>query len=161
MSADQPSLLESYRSYDQWKNEHDDLYVRLLELCRLMKWNPTNYDYSDWETHHRTVRGIFVPFMREWQVHLEKERKALYPIVEAAICGGPIGPASVLEQDGRIVGQFQEQYEKAVGEGVEPEEALRLMLQVLTVVAEHFRLEDENVVPATERFMEQIEYSGS
>ncbi|MCD9020686.1 hemerythrin domain-containing protein [Cohnella silvisoli] len=161
MTQQNSPLLELYLTYDQWKEEHDTLHGRLLELCRLMKWNPGNYVYPDWSTHHRKVRESFLPFMRDWQQHLAKERKMIYPIAKSAICGGPMGPVAVLEQDGRIVDQFYEAYLQATEEGASPEDALCRLLQVLMIIAEHFRVEDEIVVPATERLMDEIEYSGS
>ncbi|WP_169306716.1 hemerythrin domain-containing protein [Cohnella pontilimi] len=153
-------LLELYLNYDEWKEEHDALQSRLLELCRLMKWNPGNYEHANWEAHHRKVKDLwFLPFMRDWKRHLAKERNAIYPIAQSAICGGKMGPAAVLEQDGRIAETFFQEYLDAVKSGAPPEEALALLLQVLMIVAEHFRVEDESVVPVTEKLMEEIEYN--
>ncbi|MCC3375958.1 hemerythrin domain-containing protein [Cohnella sp. REN36] len=161
MRPTDPPLLTWYLSHDQWREEHEALHDRLLELCRMMKWNPANYDYPDWETHHQAVREKFIPFMRDWRNHLSMERKTLYPVTKTAICGGRIGPVSVLEQDERIAGQFYEAYLEAAEGEASPEDALSRLLQVLMIVAEHFRVEEEVVVPAAERLMEEIEYSGS
>ncbi|MBB6671758.1 hemerythrin domain-containing protein [Cohnella nanjingensis] len=161
MRPSNPPLLEWYLSHDQWREEHEALRDRLLELCRMMKWNPANYDYPDWEAHHLAVREKFIPFMRDWLRHLAMERRTVYPVARTAICGGRIGPVSVLEQDERIAGQFYDAYLQAAGRDASPEDALSHLLQVLIIVAEHFRVEEELVMPAAERLMEEIEYSGS
>lgn len=74
MDRTESTLLDLYLTYDQWKEEHEALYARLLELCRLMKWNPSSYEQSDWEVYHCKVRKAFIPFMQDWQRHLNKER---------------------------------------------------------------------------------------
>jgi hypothetical protein len=74
MSDPETSLLELYLTYDQWKEEHEAMHARLLELCRFMRWNPTNYEHNDWESHHLKVRELFIPFMKDWQRHLNRER---------------------------------------------------------------------------------------
>ncbi|KIL36103.1 hypothetical protein SD71_08920 [Cohnella kolymensis] len=159
MDNSNSALLDLYLTYDQWKEEHEALYARLLELCRLMKWNPSNYEYPDWDAHHRKVRNSFIPFMLDWQRHLSKERRTIYPIAKSLTCGGRIGPVAALEQDDRIAAQFYEEYQKVTKDGTSPEDALSRLLQVLMIIAEHFRVEDETVVPATDRLMEQLEYS--
>ncbi|MFB9278610.1 hemerythrin domain-containing protein [Cohnella cellulosilytica] len=154
-------LYDLYMRYDQWKEEHDALYDRLLELCRLMRWNPGNFDYPFWGAHHRGVHEKFVAFMTDWKAHLSKEKQVIYPIAKSAICGGRMGPAAVLEQEDAIACQFYDAYMAAVGSGESPEECLSRLLQVLMIVAEHFRVENETVVPAAERLLEEIEYIGS
>jgi hemerythrin-like domain-containing protein len=154
-------LLELYLTYDQWKEEHDALHARLLELCRFMRWNPDNYEYTDWESHHRKVRNLFIPFMQDWRRHLDRERKTIYPVAKNFTCGGGMGPIAVLEQDDQIATQYYEAYIQAEEEGTPPEDALSRLLQVLMVIADHFRVEDESVVPLTEKLMEEIAYSGS
>ncbi|TVY01973.1 hemerythrin domain-containing protein [Cohnella terricola] len=154
-------LLDLYLSYDQWKEEHDALHLRLRELCNLMRWNPGNYDQPCWDSHFRKVHGMFVDFMKDWRNHLVKERKVIYPIARTAICGGKMGPSAVLEQEDAIAGQFYEAYLQGVEEGESPENCLSRLLQVLLIIAEHFRMEDETVVPAAERLMDEIEYIGS
>jgi hemerythrin-like domain-containing protein len=156
-----PPLLDLYLTYDQWKEEHDALHERLLELCRYMKWNPGNYDYSDWDAHHRKVRDQFIPFMKDWQRHLAKERETVYPVAKSVICGGRMGPVAVLEQDVKIANQFYDGYLDAVRENAPAEDVLQRLLQVLMVIAEHFRVEDETILPLTERLMLEIEYGGS
>jgi hemerythrin-like domain-containing protein len=160
MEHPESPLLELYLTYDEWKEEHDALQARLLDMCRLMKWNPGNYEHADWEAHHRKVKDYwFIPFMQDWQVHLAKERRTIYPIAKSVICGGKMGPAAVLEQDGRIAEVFYDEYIQAVREGASPEDALDRLLQVLMIIAEHFRVEDEMVVPVTEKLMKEIEYN--
>jgi hemerythrin-like domain-containing protein len=154
-------LFELYLRYDQWKEEHDDLHDRLRELCNLMRWNPGNFDYPFWGTHHRNVHDKFVAFMEDWQKHLAQEQEIIYPIARAAICGGRMGPAAVLEQEDAIAKQFYEAYLQAVEKVDSPEDCLSLLLQVLMIIAEHFRVEDETLVPAVERLMDEIEYIGS
>lgn len=156
-------LLELYLTYDQWKEEHDALHTRMLELCRFMRWNPANYEYNEWESHYRKVQSLFIPFMEDWKRHLEREKQTIYPVIKVFTCGGGIGPIAVLEQDDQIANQYYKAYVKAEaeGEGMPPEEALSNLLQVLMVVANHFRVEDEWIVPLTEQWMEEIEYSGS
>jgi hemerythrin-like domain-containing protein len=154
-------LYALYMRYDQWKEEHDALYGRLLELCKLMRWNPGNFDYPFWGTHHRNVHEKFIPFMNDWQAHLAREKEIIYPIAKSAICGGRMGPAAVLEQEDAIAGQFYEAYLAAVKAEESPEDCLSRLLQVLMIIAEHFRVENETVVPAAERLLEEIEYIGS
>jgi hypothetical protein len=81
-------------------------------------------------------------------------------LAKSAICGGRIGPASVLEQDSSIAIQFYESYLQATADGAASEEALRLLQQVLMIITEHFRVEDENILPITDRLMEEIDYNG-
>ncbi len=154
-------LYELYMRYEQWKEGHDALYDRLLELCRLMRWNPGNFDYPFWEIHHRGVHEKFVAFMDDWQKHLSKEKQIIYPFAKTAICGGKIGPAAVLEQEDAISRQFYEAYLTAVAGGESPEDCLSRLLQVLMIITEHFRVENETIVPAAERLMDSIEYIGS
>lgn len=161
MQASESPILELYLMYDQWKEEHDALHARLLDLCKYMRWNPTNYELDDWDQHHRKVKALFEPFMRDWQMHLAREIKTIYPFARSATGAGRMGPVSVLEQDGRIAEQFYREYRKAVDDGKPPEDALYRLLQVLMIVAEHFRVEDEIVVPLTEKWMDEIAYSGS
>ncbi|WP_123040372.1 hypothetical protein [Cohnella candidum] len=156
-----PPLLDLVLTYDQWKEEHDSLHRRLLDLCRFMKWNPVRDEMEDWEDHHQEVRKAFIPFMLDWQRHLSREVRTIYPFAKSATCAGRIGPVGVLEQDGTIAAQYYETYLKAVEAGAPAEEALPHLLQVLMIVAEHFRIEDETVVPATEQLMNEIAYSGS
>lgn len=154
-------LLELYLTYDQWKEEHDALHERLLELCRFMKWNPTNYEFHDWDDHHRKVSAKFVPFMKDWSAHLAKERQMVYPVADSFLTSGPIGPVAALEQDVNIALYYYDSYKEALEAGASAEDALYRLLQVVIIVAEHFRVEDETILPATERLMEQIEYGGS
>ena len=154
-------LLELYLTYDQWKDEHDSLHARLMELCRCVRWNPNNYDFPNWDTHHRLVRAAFIPFMQEWQTHVQRERLTIYPFAESAICGSRMGPVSVLEEEDRIVEQFYEDYLRTSEEGASPEDSLTRLMQILLIVAEHFRVEDETILPITERLMEELAYSGS
>jgi hemerythrin-like domain-containing protein len=161
MSLSESPLFDLFLTFDQWKDEHDALHARLLEICRFMKWNPSNYEYNDWDAHHRKVREQFLPFIHDWQDHLAKERAMVYPVAKNAICGGRMGPVAVLEQDVRIAAQFFESYQEAVTEGVPVEDALCRLLQVLMVIVEHFRLENETVLPAAERMLDEIDYYGS
>jgi len=163
MAVQQPEskLWQMVIAYDQWKEEHAQLYERLLELCRFMRWNPGNYEYHDWSAHHQLVREKFLPFMAAWQRHLLIEQSMIYPLTRSKLGGGRIGTAGVLEEDSRIASQYYDAYVKAVEDGVSPEEALSHLLQVLIIVAEHFRIEDETLVPAAEQLMDEIEYSGS
>lgn len=153
-------LLDLYLSYDQWKEEHQALSIRLRELCMLVSWHPGNYDFTAWDDHHREVRKLFITFMQDWQKHLYCEQQTIFPLARSAICGGAIGPVAVLEQDGSIAIQFYESYLQATADGAASEEALRLLQQVLMIINEHFRVEDENIVPVTDRLMEEIDYSG-
>ncbi|XID94753.1 hemerythrin domain-containing protein [Paenibacillaceae bacterium WGS1546] len=155
------TLLELYMGYDRWKEEHDALQERLRELCNLMRWNPGNFDFPYWGTHHRAVHEKFVAFMADWQSHVAHERRILYPIAKSAICGGRMGPVAVLEQEDLIAEQFFNDYMQAVENEEGPEECLSRLLQVLMIIAEHFRTENETLVPAAERLMEEIEYIGS
>lgn len=157
MRQENAPLLELYLTYDQWKEEHDGLHARLTELCRHMRWNPNNYDYSDWDSHHRLVRAAFIPFMEDWQRHVQRERTTIYPFAKPAI---RIGPVSVLEEE-RFVKSFYEDYLRSCEDGAEPEDSLSRLMQVLLIVAEHFRIEDETILPVTEKLMEEIAYSGS
>jgi hemerythrin-like domain-containing protein len=156
-----PPLLDLYFTYDQWKEEYDALHERLLELCRYMKWNPTNYDYHDWDAHHRMVRDKFIPFMTDWRQHLARERQMIYPVAESVICGGRMGPIAVLEQDVKIADQYFEGYFEAIRDGAPAEDALDRLLQVLIIVAEHFRIEDETILPVTERLMNHERENGT
>jgi len=161
MRSSEMPLLEFYRTYDQWKEEHDDLHARLIELCRFLTEKPAPDEHTDWDARHRLVRDTFLPFMEDWLRHLSRERATIYPFAQRATCGGAIGPIPVLEQDQRIVDQFYESYLIAAYRGESAEELLSRLLQVLMVIAEHFRVEDETVLPATEKLMDEIEYSGS
>lgn len=151
-----PPLLELYNSYDQWKDEHDALKANLLELCRLLTWNPTNFDYADWDGFHRQIRSQFVTFFKDWELHQERERRMIHPVAKPC-AGGQWLPVAVLEKERRLAEQFFLAYlEKA---GTTAEEALISMQQVLMLLTEHFRVEEESVIPATEKLLEQIEYS--
>lgn len=161
MEKSETPLLELYMSYDQWKEEHEALHARLRELSNLMRWNPGNFDYPSWGPHLHKVHVKFVSFMEVWQNHLVKERKIMYPIARFAICGGRMGPVAVLEQEAAIAGNFYDAYLQAMEQEEPPEECLSLLHQVLMIIAEHFRVEDEMLVPAAERLMDEIEYSGS
>lgn len=154
-------LLDLYLSYDQWKEEHDALRDKLNKLCVKMRWNPGNFDYPYWGTHLRQVHEDFMPFMEEWQTHLDKERTIVYPIAKYSGKGGRMGQVSVLEQDDRIALQFYESYLLSLESGEPAEESLTRLLQTLIIISEHFRVEDETIVPAAERLMEEIEYIGS
>ena len=161
MRKNENRLLGLYHHYAQWKEEHRALYARLLELRRLTRWNPSNYDHSDWESHHLMAREAFIPFMMDWQRHLDHEQQKVYPLVMSISTDGGMNPIRVLVQDGRIAEQFFESYMKAVREGASAEEALAHLAQVLSIVAEHFRIEEETIVPAAEQLMNDLEYSGS
>jgi hemerythrin-like domain-containing protein len=154
MERSESPLLGLYLSYDEWKEEHNALHARLLELCRLMKWKPGNREHPDWASQHRKVKEEFIPFMQDWQRHLSRERDTIYPMAKSVICGGKMGPVAVLEQDGRIAEQFYDGYLQAVKEGASSEDTLYRLLQVLMIIAEHFRVEDETVVPAADRLMQ-------
>lgn len=151
-------LLDLYLSYDQWKDEHDALRDKLKQLCVKMRWNPGNFDYPYWGTHLRQVHDDFMPFMAEWRTHLATERKIVYPIAKNAGCGGRMGQATVLEQEDRIAMQFYESYLESLANGEPAAESLSRLLQVLFIISERFRVEDETIVPAAERLMDEIEY---
>lgn len=153
-------LLDLYLTYDQWKEEHQALSVRLKELCMLVNWHPGNYHYIGWDSHHREVRELFLTFMQDWQQHLNGEQQTIFPLAKSAICGGRIGPVAVLEQDGCIALQFYESYLQATADGAAAEDALHLLQQVLMIITEHFRVEDETIIPVTDRLMEEIDYNG-
>jgi hypothetical protein len=161
LNSESPPLLDLYFAYDGWKEEHDALHARLLELCRYMRWNPSNYDMADWGAHHRKVRNLFVPFMQDWRRHVQREKQTIYPLAKSAGGGGRMGAVTALEQDDLIAEPYYRAYEKAVADGASPEDALSLLLQVLVIVAEHFRVENEIVVPFTEKLMDEIAYIGS
>jgi len=153
-----PPLVDLYLGYDQWKEQRDELRRRLQELCKLMRWNPGNFDYPYWGSHHRTVHDKFIAFMVDWQENLERNRRVLYPIAKTALCGGRMIPAAALEQEDAIAGHFYEAYLQAVNDGESPEDCLSRLHQVLLIISEHFRTEDETLVPAAERLMDEIEY---
>lgn len=161
MQRPESNLWELYVTYDEWKEEHDSLHERLLDLCRLMKWNPHNYDQPDWTAHHLEARRLLVPFMHAWRRHLDRERGTIFPIARTLVPGGSMGPIGVLEHDSRIADQYYDAYLRAVEEGASPEESLSHLLQVLMIVHEHFRIEEDTIIPATEQLMREIEYSGS
>ena len=161
MQRPESNLWELYVTYDEWKEEHDALQDPLLHLCRLMKWNPSNYDQQDWTAHHQEARRLLVPFMKAWQRHLDRERGTIFPFARTLVPGGRMGPIGVLEHDSRIADQYYDAYLRVVEEGASPEESLSHLLQVLMIVHEHFRIEEDTIIPATEQLMREIEYSGS
>ncbi|MFC5406144.1 hypothetical protein [Cohnella soli] len=158
---EQAPLLELYLTYDQWKEKHDSLYARLMELCRCMRWNPSNYECANWESHHRLVRATFIPFMEEWKKYVQQEKLTIYPFAKASIRGDESSPVTPLEEDDRLVTLFYEHYVRAYEEGATPEDSLARVMQVLLIVTEHFRIEDETILPITEKLMEDLAYSGS
>ncbi|WP_276358003.1 hemerythrin domain-containing protein [Cohnella caldifontis] len=161
MRTTELSVLEMYLSYDQWKEEHDALQERLLELCRYMRRHPDRDDPVDAEIELRSAMQRFEPFMRDWLTHLQRERDTVYPFAKSLTGGGSIGPISVLEQDGRIAERFYREYRQSLEVGERAGEVLSRMLQVLVIAAEHFRIENEVVLPATEKWMDEVAYSGA
>jgi len=156
-----PPLVNLYLGYDQWKERHDELRGKLGELQALMRWNPGNFDYPFWGAHHRAVHGPFVAFMADWTKLAEQNRSVIYPIARTALGGGKMGLAAALEQEEAIVNQFYESYLRAVNEGEPPEDCLSRLLQVLLILSERLRTEEETVVPTAERLLDEIEYGRS
>lgn len=161
MQSLEPKVLKLVNTFDRWKEEHELLHERLLELCRYMRWNPGNYEYHDWSAHHRLVREKFLPFMEAWQRHLHTERMTIYPLARSIPPERLVGIVDGPEQHCRFVARAYESYANAVAEGASPEEALSLLLEVLVLVADRFRVEEEKLLPAAEQLLVEIEYNGS
>ncbi|WEK54875.1 MAG: hypothetical protein P0Y55_01995 [Candidatus Cohnella colombiensis] len=158
-----PPLLELYNGYDRWKDEYLSLRIRHRELCRLLKWNPNNFDYPDWDGFHSSIQQRFLDFFRDWEQHQQQEQRFIYPIAKSST-GGTSLPVSVLEQESGLTQQFYEAYKEKAGllesnSNLLAEEALISMLQVLLLLSEHFRVEDEFVIPIIETLLEQLEYN--
>lgn len=161
--AGAPPLLELYYSYDQWTEERAVLQERHRELSQLLKWNPNNFDYPDWEGFHRQIQQQFVDFFRDWDRHQECEQRMIVPIAHSC-AGGYWLPVQLLEKESLLARQFYQNYEENAGlAGSGPkqpaEQSLIMMLQVLMLLSEHFRTEEETVIPAIESLLEQVDYS--
>lgn len=154
-------LLDFYGGYDRWKEEHDSLQERLLDLCRYMRANPDRSRPNGWSEVHNEVRDLFLAFMKDWRRYVRLEKKIIYPVAALAGGSGEGITLSVLMQDDKLVADFFEAYLAACREGVSDEEALSRLFQSLMIIAEHFRIEDESVLPRTERIMDEIAYNGS
>lgn len=162
-AADVPPLLECYRTFDQIKEEHDALKKRLRELSQTIKWNPAGFEYVNCAATLRQTEETFRQFMDDLNRYLAREERVLFPVA-MPYTGGAMGPVKVLEQDYILARQFYETFlEKneryaATGDPKDAEEAISCLLQVLMIVSEHFRVEEDAVFPTAESLMEDIEY---
>ncbi|MFD1953445.1 hemerythrin domain-containing protein [Paenibacillus thailandensis] len=155
------TLLDFYDSYDQWKEEREALQERLRGLCRYMRLKPDRDKPNAWSELHLELREQFLAFMKDWQRYIRLERSVIYPVAARQGGTGQNGAASVLKEDDRLAAEFYEAYLSGCREGATDEEALDRMFQSLMIIAEHLRIEDETVVPQTERLMDEIAYNGS
>ncbi|MFC5700309.1 hemerythrin domain-containing protein [Cohnella faecalis] len=156
MPHSNPPMLELYREYDQWKAEHEELQVEVRLLCAYVQRKRSSFDYERWERQHEELDERFRAFMSNWHRLLNKERRAIYPIAKP-LTGGRAGPIAVLEQDGQIADLYYAEYVKLSAEGALTDETLTCLHQCLLIVSEHFRIENEVLLPVTEMLMDHIE----
>lgn len=159
------SLLECLNTFDQVKEEHAALKTRLNDLLQMIQWDSNGSAYVECKATLDLAKDKFVAFMEDLERYLAREERTLFPVARPHT-GGAMGPVNVLVQDHVLAREFYEAFldkndrYAATGEYKDAEEALSYLMQMLMIVSEHFRVEEDVVFPTTERLMEDIEHNG-
>jgi len=159
------SLLECVNTFEQVKEQHAALKARLDDLLQTIEWDPNGSAYVECSAALDLAKDKFIAFMEDVERYLAREERSLFPVARPQT-GGAMGPVNVLVQDHVLAkeffGEFLEKNRRyeLTGEYKDAEEALTYLMQLLMIVSEHLRVEEDVLFPTTERLMEDIEHNG-
>src|SRR5262245_36541396 len=101
MNATRMNMLDFYSEYDQWRERHDGLQLRLSALCGYLQKLQKSVNADDCQKMHGELKEPFLSFMQDWQGYIRQEREMIFPIAAPA-SGDSFNPALFLRQDEQL-----------------------------------------------------------
>ncbi|MDF2651912.1 MAG: hypothetical protein K0Q73_7717 [Paenibacillus sp.] len=151
--------------YELWIEDHNKWKEKVHGFDTKLKNNPIDFQSDDWSDALRGLKQESLVLMKELDRYLEEEERSIFPAAKLYTCG-KIGPVSALEQDHLLAKHFYEMFLEQASSAAAyldrgaAEDALSCLKQVLMIVSEHFRIEEQTVFPSKERIMAELLSSG-
>lgn len=147
---------------DQLRDEHELLKREMMELYGMAKVVGQNEDVLNWSVSLDCLRGKIIQFMEKMNAHSLWEDQVLFPMVRD-YSGQKLEELTVLEQEHKLVHSHMMSFLHLMEGAAAPinsqkaKEAAACLLEAYTVLAGHFRKEEENLFPLAEQMLMDLE----
>lgn len=155
--------IEFIAAADRLSEDHIELKAKLLNLYKRMKQIVYGIDSLDWDDELNQLKSSVVLFMRDLDDHSRWEEANVFPMV-ALYMTTDKGVLSMMEEDHELAKQYLqaflsglEQLETPVSKQ-DARHAVAYLLEAYEILSEHFTMEEELIVPLTDRILTDIDY---
>ncbi|WP_159881429.1 hemerythrin domain-containing protein [Paenibacillus puerhi] len=152
---------------DRLKEEHDDLRLRLKEICREGEGVSKLRSTSEAAEKLKELRGSISVLMESLDRHASWEEQELFPMLTRyfnKVQGPSIMPSIwVMEKDHELAHLFVQSFYEALdgpaqkGEKIHVKTAASHLIQACLILTEHLNLEEEVVYPMAEQILTDID----
>lgn len=147
---------------DQLRDEHELLKREMMELYGMAKVVGQNEDVLNWSASLDCLRGKTIQFLEKMNAHSLWEDQVLFPMVRH-YSGQKLEELTVLEQEHKLVYSHMMSFLHLMEGAAAPinsekaQEAAACLLEAHTVLAGHFRKEEESLFPLAEQMLMDLE----
>lgn len=148
--------------FEQLTVEHEQLKKQLQTLYIRARAVGANHRVHNWHAALTSLRKEVDRFLKSLDEHSEWEEEIIFPLV-CLHSGKSISIFYVIEQEHEIAKQYIEDFlaemdivQDHIG-SVQAHELAACLLQALYILNEHFRKEEELIIPFTEKMLVDME----